>query len=407
MRVRLVLVLLLVLGLVPACGDDGGSTEVASAEPVRSDADRVEPPADAPVDELVRGMADFAFDFQRLMPADDNLVFSPTSIATAFAMADGAADGPTAATIEEVFGFPAAPGVHEAMNALLRQLDVDEEELTVSIANSSWAQQGRQISTDYLDLLATQYGAGIETVDLQGDNEGSRQTINRWVAEETRDRIPDLLPPGFINPLTVYVLVNAVYFKGDWEQPFGQYPTEPAPFTRRDGTRVDVDMMHNAELGARYLHEEGLDVVELPYAGDFSMVVAVPDDLAGFTADLDADRWSALVGRLRDGIVDLALPKWDIESTIDLAEPLSELGVPIPGGEFPAVGAELSKGIHAANMTVDEEGTEAAAATALGFEESGPPPVDVTIEADQPFFYAIVHEPTGALLFAGQITDPS
>jgi serpin B len=407
--------LVVVVSLVGvACGgDDDGAAVPAGERPgeVVSELARVEPPPDAPVADVVRRIDDFAFEFQRLVASEsENLVFSPASIATAFAMAHAGASEQTQATLEAAFGFPDQPDVDEAMNALLRALAAAEsDDLTLAIANSGWAQSGREIGQPYLDTLATQYGAGLHTLDLQGDSEGSRAAINDWVAEATRDRIPDLLPKGFVNARSVYVLVNTVYLKAKWQQVFGKYPTEAEPFTRSDGSTVEVDMMHNAELQGRYLAEDGLAVAELPYlGGQLAMRVLVPDDLAALEQRLDASEWDRIETALSSGIVDLSLPNWDFDTSIDLADPLRHLGVEIPGGDYSGIapGLFLGQAVHGANITVDEQGTEAAAGTGLGFEESGPPTPDATIRADRPFLYAIVHQPTGLILFTGHIADP-
>jgi serpin B len=150
-------------------------------------------------------------------------------------------------------------------------------------------------------------------------------------------------------------------------------------------------------------------VAEVPYlGGQLAMRVLVPDDLGALEQRLDASEWDRIATALRSGVVDLSLPKWDFDTSIDLAGPLGELGVEIPGGDYSGIapGLFLGQAVHGANITVDEQGTEAAAATALGFEESGPPPPDATIRADRPFLYAIVHQPSGLILFTGHIADP-
>jgi len=415
MRSSLAPLVVVVSLLGVACGDDDDGTAVPpsrNADEIVSELARVEPSPDAPTAAVVRHIDDFAFEFQRLVASEsENLVFSPASIATAFAMAHAGASEQTQSTLEAAFGFPDQPDIDEAMNALLRALAAAEsDDLTLAIANSSWAQAGREIGQPYLDTLATQYGAGLHTLDLQGDSEGSRAAINDWVAEQTRDRIPELLPEGFVNAQSVYVLVNTVYLKAKWQQVFGKYPTEREPFTRSDGSAAEVDMMHNAELEGRYLVEDGLAVAELPYlGGQLAMRVLVPDDLTALERRLDASEWGRIDAALSSGIVDLSLPKWDFDTSIDLAGPLGDLGIEIPGGDYSGIapGLFLGQAVHGANITVDEQGTEAAAATGLGFEESGPPPPDATVRADRPFLYAIVHQPTGLILFTGHVTDPS
>lgn len=416
MRFRSVVSIGVVCGLVAgACGaggDDASGRSAAVPGEVVSELRRAEPSADAPLAQGVAAIEGFTWDFQRVVGSEgENLVFSPASIGMAFAMAHPGADDKTRARLEEAFGFPGAPQLYEAMNALLRRLDdVTGDDVTLAVTNSGWAQVGRRIGQEYLDTLARHFGAGLNTLDLQGDPSASRRRINEWVAEQTRDRTPELLPDGFVNRRTVYVLVNTVYLRATWDQVFGKYPTAPAAFARADGSSVQVDMMRNAELHGRYLVEDGLQVVELPYAGgDLAMRVAVPDDLGAFEAGLDGDEWDWISGALREGTIDVSLPRWDFATSIDLASPLGEFGVEIPGGDYSRIAAGLSLGqaIHGANITVDEEGTEAAAGSALGFEESGPPPPDAVIRADRPFLFTIVHQPTGLILFAGHVVDPT
>jgi serpin B len=151
-------------------------------------------------------------------------------------------------------------------------------------------------------------------------------------------------------------------------------------------------------------------VAELPYSGgELAMRVLVPDDLTALEQRLDTLEWDRIETAMTSGIVDLSLPKWDIDTSIDLSDPLPELGIEIPGGDYSGIapGLFLGQAVHGANITVDEHGTEAAAGTGLGFEESGPPPPDATIRADRPFLYAIVHQPTGLILFIGHVTDPN
>ena len=394
--------------LATACGSGGRGGGTAEVELV-SDVERARPSGDGPVADLVTGLTDFTFAFQReVTDPDQNLVFSPASIAVAFAMARAGASDETAATLEEAFGFPEGSGVHEAMNDLLQQLDLDREGLTLSVADRGWARTADAIGQAFLDTIAAHYGAGLGLFDE--DDEVTRREINAWIAEQTHGRIPELLPPGFIDSSTVFALVNAVYFDGDWAQPFGlEVPTAPVPFTTAAGDVVDAPTMHNPNLEARALQEDGLDVVAIPYVDELSMVVAQPDDLGAFVDGLDGATWTALVDRLQPATVDLSLPTWDIESTIDLSEPMTALGVGLPGGDYSGIapGLVLGKGIHGADITVDEEGTVAAAATVLAFRERAISRGDLHIEVDHPFLYAIVHDPTGLVVFSGQIVDPT
>lgn len=401
----------------PPDGTGDGQDDGVGAE-LRSDVERAEPSADAPVDEVVAGSNDSGFDLQRELSAPgENLVFSPASLSLAFGMAAaGAGDEATSSQLSDVFGFPGSLGdetTHEAMNLLLRDLELDnadaepDNESELTIANSGWAQQDIDIGEAFLDALARHYDAGLFTVDFAGDGSGSREEINAWVAEATNDRIENLLGQD-PDPNTVYMLINAIYLKASWALPFAEQRTEPAEFTRADGSAVEVPMMHN-DLTARHEVTDDYTAVRLPYAdGELVMNIVMPNDLAGFVDGMDAQRWAGIIVGFEDGAIQLTLPKWETDSELQLADPLSALGLEVPGGDYSGVapGVFVSDVLQAANITVNEEGTEAAAATAVMMAVSAPAePAALTF--DRPFFYTIEHEPTGLILFAGQVHDPS
>jgi serine protease inhibitor len=412
--------------LVTACGgdddepgDDPGQEQGGGSDVVRSDLERSQPSPDAPVDEVVAGMRDFALELAAQGETGENLVFSPASIAVAFAMAEAGAGDETAAQIGEVFGFPDQPAVHEALNALTNAVDeangtFDDSEVVVELANAVWSQQGVEIGSDFLDTLATQYGAGIDAVDFEGDPEGSRQAINSWVSEATRERIPELIPEGMITPDTLVTLVNAVYLNAQWASQFSEEATDDAPFHLADGSTVDVPTMSQSMLHTSASQGDGYTAVDLPYTGDqLAMTVVLPDEgtsLADFESGLDGARLGEIVDGLDSATVDLSLPRWEFDTQIDLADSMTALGLEIPGGDLSGITPEstISAAIHAANITVDENGTEAAAATAV-IGETGAAPVDDILEVrvDRPFLFLIRHVETGAPLFYGRVTNPA
>lgn len=410
--------------LVSACGGDDDTPEdddgAQGSQLVQADVDRMQAPADAPVDQLVAGLEGFTVDFAAQGETGENLVFSPASIAVAFAMAEAGAGDDTAAQIGELFGFPEQPQVHEAMNALTQQLDAanmttDEgSEVILELANAVWGQQGLELGPDFLETLAAQYGSGVETVDFQGDAEGSRDVINRWVSDVTRERIPELIPEGMITPETIVMLVNAIYLNAEWASQFSEDATEDQPFHLADGSTVDVPMMTQSMLHTSASQGDGYTAVDLPYVGgDLAMTVVVPDEatpLADFEASLDGARLGEIVDGLETATVDLSLPRWETETQIDLGESLSAMGLPIPGGDMSGIApdTEIGAAVHAANITVDEHGTEAAAATAIAMETSAAEPDEILeITVDRPFVYLIRHVETGAPLFYGRVVNPS
>lgn len=417
---------MLAIAALSACGtpDDGSnpassvvttppSVPGSAPEPVgafASSAGVTRSPVDpsAPVAELVAGFNDAGFALLRTQPADENVVFSPASIGHALLMASGAADDATRAAIESAFGLP--DRAHAAWNAIDQQIAASQAvDVTVTIADRIWPRLDVRPDQTWIDLLAAEHGADVVPLDFAGDAEGSRGLVNDWVSDRTEGLIPELLPAGFIHSNTVLVLTDAVYFAADWARPFGKYGTIDGTFTKVDGTELPTTFMRELELGDRRGAGDGYVGAEIPYAGDeWSMLVLVPDE----------GRYDELVERLDQGLLDeidatfttgpyeLLLPRWEDSYQIDLLAWLGQIGA--APGSYPAITPQafLDAAVHAADIAVDEQGTVAAAATGLGFAESGPPEPELTIAADRPFVYLIRHRPTGLVLFAGHVVEP-
>ncbi len=283
------------------------------------------------------------------------------------------------------------------------------------LANRQFPDAAFQTVEGYDEQLGRWFGAGIEPLPLRTEPDASREHINAWVADRTEDLITDLLPQGFLGPDSVMVLVNALYLEADWQRPFGKYPTEDAEFTRRDGSTVTVPMMHELELTGPAVATDQYAATELPYEdGELSMLVVVPAD--GHYDDVEARLDTGLVdeidGQATTAAVELYLPRFESGTSIDLRDALeTHLGIDqlfgVEGFDGIAPGIVLKDAVHAADIAVDEQGTVAAAVTALGFAESGPPEPQVTVRADRPFLYLIRHQPTGAVLFVGRVMDPA
>ena len=370
-------------------------------------------------------MTAFGYDLMEVASrAADNFVCSPASIAYAFAMARAGARGETAAQIDEVLGFPAG-GPHAALNSLARQVVTvdkapaptptrptrgarDKRPPVLAIANGQFVQVGLELKKAFLHTLAEHYGAGVHTVDFASPE--AKSLIDAWVRDETAGRINKLFDQ--IPASTRLVLANAVYLKADWAWPFVKNPVEPAPFTRADGSVVQVPTMRD-ERTLRYATSPEWQAAELPYVGgELAMVVIVPAGNARPLAMLAPDILARVLGGLQEGYIGFAMPRWDFATTLDLIPALTKLGMTAPFGaaDFSGIcdaGLFIGQAIHRANITVDEWGTEAAAVTGLGFPMSLPPTPQVRIRADHPFAYAIVHRPTGAPLFVGQVADPT
>ena len=421
MKTKLVALLSLAL-LLTACssaGSAGGDVSLARADVPRASA--------APAEAAEAGAAINAFglDLYRLVaPGTTNVVLSPASIALALGMARAGARGQTATEMDAVLHALASDEHAGWLNALDQALatrsgtfeDMGGNALPVAlrIANAPFAQQGMALQPAYLDALAARYGAGLRLVDYVADTEGARQLINAWVDDQTEQRIPELLVPGILTPATRLTLVNAVYLKAPWLEPFAAEATKPGTFTRGDGTTVEVPLMTTA-ASMRFADGSGWQAVEIPYiGGSLAMTVIVPDDLAAFEQALSAEKLASITGALAETPVSLTLPSFSIETKAELADVLAALGMPSAfddradfSGITTAERLEISDVIHQANIDVDEKGTEAAAATAVVMRATGMPVEPMTVRVDRPFLFAVRDVPTGAILFLGRVGDPS
>lgn len=422
--VRRSVVLLIVAALAAAC--TGGSitetpadldTGDSNPEPVALSpspgVERSDPVADAPVDALVTGFNDAGFELWRTQAETENLVFSPTSIGNAVLMARAAADDPTRMAIDDAFSLPGGRSAHEAWNSAKWMIELSarsQSDLTVTIADRIWPRVDVSPNQEWIDLLASEHGATLETLDYVDHPDSSRQRINSWVSDQTGGLIPELLPRDFIDPLTVLVLTDTLYFKAQWATVFGKYQNVDDVFTRLDGTVVDVEYLRELELNDLRGEGDGFAGAEIPYVGgDFSMLVIVPDEgrFDEIRRRLDQGLLAAIDATFTTGPYELLVPKWETTTQLDLLDWLTEMGA--APGSYPAIGPDvfIDAAVHGADITVDEWGTVAAAATAFGFEESGPPEPELTVKADRPFLFLIRHRPTGLVLFAGQVTDPT
>lgn len=367
----------------------------------------------------------FGFDLFGVISGDENLMVSPYSIATALSMLYPGARGMTADEIADVLHLSVDDAtLHSVRNAIDTRLgetpppmgeDDTRAPFTIRPANSAWGQGGYPFLENYLLTLAENYGAGLRVVDYVGDPEGSRQIINAWVEEATEDRIKDLIPEGAITVDTRLSLVNAIWFKANWFEPFDPERTEPGTFTTLDGTEIATPLMH-ADLRTGYASTDLFEAVRLPYAGDAAMVVLLPteDSPADLAATLTPEDLDIAWQEYR---VDLTLPSFEFESEVSLEAALRELGMvaafelPVgDGADFTGITEVrelfVTDAFHKTFIALDEEGTEAAAATAIVVGlESAPQPA--TFSADRPFLFWIEHGSTGEMLFLGQVTDPS
>jgi serpin B len=380
----------------------------------------------------------------QLATRDDNLCVSPYSIETALAMTFTGADGETRTEMARVLHFGNDSGVPASFAALQYSLEemsaktaelVKEskkfggpsESIKLNIANRLFAQKGYAFRETYLSLVKQNFGGAFEPIDFVANAAAATQRINKWVADQTHDRIRDLIPGGALDKTTRLVLANALYLKAPWASEFSDNATQPEPFHVRGGTPVNIPTMHKTDKHFGYAKREGFTAVSLPYVGsELQFLVLLPDDINGLRAlesKLTGDTLAACA-RLDTRDVDLYLPKFKIEPpTIALAENFEALGMktafdkPQGSANFDEIAPRkpndylyISQIFHKTFIAVDEKGTEAAAATAVamlaGTALRSPPPPPIEVKVDRPFVYAIQHVPSGVCLFLGRVTDP-
>lgn len=347
-----------------------------------------------------------------------NLVYSPFSASVALTMAMAGADGETLTQMEELLGVSGEDS-HAALAALVSAV-TGEGAGTLNVANSLWAQDGMNIEAAFDDILRDFYDSELMVTDFGADPAAARDAVNAWVAEHTADRIPELLGEDAVSELTRFILVNAIYLNAEWSHPFEVNATWTDDFVTAAGDTVEVEMMHQT-LHAEYSEASDFQAVTLPYSEGFEMVVVVPDEgtLDQFEQQLvDADGdLDTVLGATTSPEVELSLPKWDIETATSLSDVLQALGMTDAFdpdlADFTGITTDepivVDNVIHQADITVTEEGTEAAAATAVEMDAGAAPNEDepVVVEVDQPFFFAIRSADTGTILFQGHVNNPS
>jgi serpin B len=405
-----------------------GCADSASAGLIESDKDRIKSPNVSSADEstLVNGNTAFAFDlFQALKNEEGNVFYSPYSISSALAMTYAGARGETAAQMADTLHYNLSQDdLHPAFNYLDTELNKrgegaqgkDDEGFRLNIVNAIWGQKDFSFLPEYLDTLAENYGAGLRVLDFVNETEKSRITINDWVSRETEERIQDLIPQGQLDASTRLVLTNAIYFNAAWQYQFEERMTSDSPFYPLNGQEVPVPMMKQTESFG-YTNGESYQAVELQYdGGELSMVILLPDpgQYELFEEQLTAETANEIISGLEYTQVALSMPKFEFESEFKMKDSLSAMGMPVAfgsGADFSGMtGAKdlyIDQVIHKAFVSVDETGTEAAAATAVDMKLTGIPeePIEVTI--DHPFIFLIRDIETDAILFVGRIMNPA
>jgi serine protease inhibitor len=379
---------------------------------VTSDVARATPTETAAAAEAAAGMQAFAHRLLSEHPelfGGPNAVVSSASIGTAFAMLRAGAMGETAAQIDDVLGFPSS-GLGSACNFLTERWTTPRQDgPELSVANELFFQEGLVFKAAFLDALARDFGVGVQTVDFTGD---AAEVINAWVREQTRERIKGLFDQ--LSPSTRLVLANAIYLKATWVSQFTAEATWDAEFRRSTGDPVHVPFMHQTS-DFDFVREDGWSAVRLPYrGGELSMWVLLPDDIADPVALLDPAVLARATASATRQAVELSLPKWDFQSDVTLTDVLPAMGMPrafSPAAEFGGIADPplmIDDVVHRADITVDEEGTEAAAVTSIIMRVAMViSSADAVFDADHPFAFAVLHDATGSPLFEGVVGNPT
>jgi len=370
----------------------------------------------------VGGNTDFAFALYgklREGAPKGNLFFSPYSISTALAMTYAGARGDTEKQMATALHFT-LPGkrLHSTFGALQKQLIQTEKSrgYQLLLANALWLQKGEPFLKEFLDLTKYYYGAGISQLDFVNETEKSRQKINSWVEEKTKEKIKELIPPGGVDEQTVLVITNAIYFKGEWKTKFEKKDTERADFSISANDKVKVRLMHLKE-DFKYCEDEKLQAIELPYKGNkLSMLVILPKETEGIKEmedTLTAESLGVLLSKMKTMKIDVYFPRFKMTwGTFVLNEALIALGMPDAfdweKADFSGINGKghiwISNVFHQAFIEVNEEGTEAAAGTAVVIVKSIE--LLVVFRADHPFIFIIKDNRSGSILFMGRVMNP-
>ena len=355
----------------------------------------------------------FALRFYSQLSEDDregNIFFSPSSIFTAFAIAYEGAGGNTATEMQQVFGFEKDDSKRKAGFAEMQKLlNPQDEEYVLNIANALWLAKGFEVNPEYSKTVKTHYDSNVESVDFTSEKDGL-DIINQWVDEKTNGKIEKIFEE--LDPQTKLAITNAIHFKGDWAEPFDKEKTTNSSFYINEKTSIQVPMM---ELKTTYLNaarQDNVQILELPYEGEkLSMLVLLPNEVDGIKSleeSLSKDNLDEWKSHLQQSKVKVHMPKFKLETHYDMVPKLQDMGIydAFGNADFSGIsnsGLYIYKAIHKAFVDVNEEGTEAAAATGMAMRESGPMP----FTANHPFVFLIQDNDTGQILFMGRVMDPT
>lgn len=387
------------------------------------------------IQEVVDANNEFAFDLYSKLSEEEkgNIFYSPYSISAAIAMTYEGAKGETAKEIKEVFHFQETPVLRPNFAAIYNEINEDNFEYKLSTGNALWVQKDFVLLENYTSRVENYYGGKAINLDFITETEKSREIINTFIEEQTNNKIKDLIPAGGINTMTRLVLTNAIYFKGTWEWQFDKSDTRDKDFYITSDNVVKTPMMYMnpRKTTFNYAELENLQILELPYKGDkISMLIILPKQGESYDyetgkqvsydytledIELTFEKLNEYKSQMEETDLDgIYLPKFEFDSKYFMAETLSELGMPSSfdptSADFSGITGDkdlyISSVIHQAYVKVDEEGTEAAAATAITMQVTGFAPMNI-FTADHPFIFIIQEKETGNILFLGRVNDPS
>ncbi len=372
------------------------------------------------VKELVNGNNQLALElYSEINEEGENLFFSPWSISSALGMTFEGARGTTAEEMQSVLHYPKDDLTRRAAFAkLFNTINKPDKEYELKTANALWAQEDYKFLDEYLNINKQYYLAEVRNMDFKTKTEESRKTINQWIEEQTNNKIKDLIPAENLNPLTRLVLTNAIYFKGKWLKQFDKAETKQADFKVSPEKTIKVPMMYlkEDEDGFNYAETDELQMLEMPYKGEnLSMLVLLPknsvEEIEGMLSAEKLKEWKSL---MNDYDVEVYFPKFKFETKYFMKETFENMGMPNAfsydadfSGMTGTKNLYVSNVIHQAFVEVNEEGTEAAAATAVVMYHramSIEPPKE--FRADRPFIFLIQEKETGSILFMGKVANP-
>lgn len=370
----------------------------------------------------VPGGGEFALDLYRQIAAEhegESLFFSPFSVRSALAMTWEGARGETADQMAAALKLPELAGsdIHAGLGSMTRSLNAKGKPYEFSVANAVWVDRTLLLADSYVQQIKDAYRVGIEQADFIRQPESERVRINQWVEQQTRDRITDLMSSGTVTEDTRLVLANAIYFKGQWAEKFDGNLTRDSGFQLANGTHVLVPTMKRTNEKLAVSHGEGFRLLELPYVGNtLSMVILLPhraDGLTKLEESLTVEVLDTVLNELHEREINMfQMPKFKVSpgESYRLNSALQAMGMVrafVPGADFTGLSPSggnlfISDVMHQGFVEVNEEGTEAAAATGVGVMATSASMVNV----DRPFLFLIRHRPTGEILFMGRVLDP-